>query len=611
MLPIIAPLPIYLDLDGDALDDGSVYYGVANANPVTSPVPVFWDLAGTQPAAQPIKVLSGYPVHFGTPANLYTNSFYSISVYNKKGRLVLYIPDSSQYDRLPSFITDLSSTSDLSKGVSLVGGAQRIVKTIADLRLCPKTGTPQVYVMGYYAQGDGGGGSYYYDATDTTSPDNNGTLIVAADGGRWRLALIDSVTVLQFGAKGDGTTDDVAAFQGAMNWCATQGGGIVQVPVKAYFFGTGSALQIPGKVTLKGMAQGPFGGSSTPPTGLWGPTMLVTNIGTPFIQMTGYSGKVMDLLFHYPNQVLPSAPTPTAYPATIKVNAPWNDCMVSGITIINGYIGIDIQAGRTRVQSCTLGCFFRDIMVDQAVDWVVIRDVHFQVMWNVFITPFVYPAAIDTWVLNNGIALVTGRVDSLVVSDCGMFSRYCFHQASDSALAIAPKNGYGRFTNIDIDTCAYGVLASSAAVPGFRYTNVDFGANGGVGTPGQWAAQTLAGGTLAPVLTFSNGSIRGAWASGGNFPFSFVAAGQIYTTDIRGMQPAGNVVVTPAFPATTVGVKNPYTFPLLISVGGGTITTLAVASVNIQPVAGSFVLPPGKTVAFAYTGTPGWSWVGI
>lgn len=121
MLPIVAPFPIYTDLDGKPLDDGSIYYGVANTNPVTSPVAVFWDVAGTQPAVQPIKVLSGYPVHFGTPANIYTATTYSIAVYDKKGRLVYYAADSSQFDRLATYVIDIANQTDSSKGSSLVG----------------------------------------------------------------------------------------------------------------------------------------------------------------------------------------------------------------------------------------------------------------------------------------------------------------------------------------------------------------------------------------------------------------------------------------------------------------------------------------------------------
>lgn len=90
MLPTRAPYPYFTDLEGDPLDDGSIYYGVANANPVTVPLPIFWDEEGLQPAAQPVKTRNGLPVRSGTPANVYTGLPYSISVYDRLGRLVYY-----------------------------------------------------------------------------------------------------------------------------------------------------------------------------------------------------------------------------------------------------------------------------------------------------------------------------------------------------------------------------------------------------------------------------------------------------------------------------------------------------------------------------------------
>lgn len=92
-----APFPSYFDLDGDPLDGGNIYFGLPNQNPVTAPIPVFWDVDGTQPAAQPIRTISGYAVRYGTPTNVFANQSYSISVYDKKGRLVYTEPDSDKY----------------------------------------------------------------------------------------------------------------------------------------------------------------------------------------------------------------------------------------------------------------------------------------------------------------------------------------------------------------------------------------------------------------------------------------------------------------------------------------------------------------------------------
>jgi hypothetical protein len=113
-------------------------------------------------------------------------------------------------------------------GAAMIGGAGQVVATIAGLRALLKINpSKNAFVTGYWADGDGGGGQYRYDAADIVTADNGGTVIVAADGGRWKLVLLGStVTVKQFGARGNfnrttgAGNDDLPAFQAASNWCA-------------------------------------------------------------------------------------------------------------------------------------------------------------------------------------------------------------------------------------------------------------------------------------------------------------------------------------------------------------------------------------------------------
>lgn len=110
------PPPIFSNLDGTPLEDGYIHVGKVGLNPVTDSINVFWDAQLTQPAPQPIRTLGGMPSRQGTPALLFSSQPYSISVYDKNKALVIYFPDSSEFDS-----NTIYGSTAVGKGASLVG----------------------------------------------------------------------------------------------------------------------------------------------------------------------------------------------------------------------------------------------------------------------------------------------------------------------------------------------------------------------------------------------------------------------------------------------------------------------------------------------------------
>ena len=88
VLSIKPPFPVFTDTGGQPLEDGFIYIGVANQDPVTNQITVYWDEALTIPAGQPIRTIAGYPSRAGTPAVLYVSTDYSIVVKNKTNALM-------------------------------------------------------------------------------------------------------------------------------------------------------------------------------------------------------------------------------------------------------------------------------------------------------------------------------------------------------------------------------------------------------------------------------------------------------------------------------------------------------------------------------------------
>lgn len=95
-LSIQPTYPIFTETDGQPLENGYIWLGVANLDPQGNPINVYWDAALTQLAGQPIRTQGGYPVNSGTPARLYVNSDYSIRVMNKNGNVVYSAPAATE-----------------------------------------------------------------------------------------------------------------------------------------------------------------------------------------------------------------------------------------------------------------------------------------------------------------------------------------------------------------------------------------------------------------------------------------------------------------------------------------------------------------------------------
>jgi hypothetical protein len=164
------PYPFFAGIDGDPLDNGKVYVGVANLDPVANPVALFWDEALTIAASQPILTSGGYPVRNGSPSAFYTAS----------GVVSMTVKDAVDV----TVYTEAAVTNAIASlagpdGSSLVG----------------------------YTRSESGAVARTVQAV-----------------------LRDTISVKDFGAVGDGAADDTAAFVAwiaALNAATTAVGGVV------------------------------------------------------------------------------------------------------------------------------------------------------------------------------------------------------------------------------------------------------------------------------------------------------------------------------------------------------------------------------------------------
>jgi hypothetical protein len=208
-LSIQPTFPIFTETNGLPLENGYIWIGAANLDPQGNPINVYWDAALTIPAGQPIRTLNGYPSRSGTPARLYVNSDYSIRVQNSKGSLVYSAPEATE--RYGSNLVSFT-------------GFKGQIGTVADL-----------------ADTDG---------SDWIGFDPTGASAVARSA---QDKLREIVSVMDFGAVGDGVADDYQAFADALT-TALGGAVFVPNPTVAYKIGTGK-ITIPANTQLVGAAR--------------------------------------------------------------------------------------------------------------------------------------------------------------------------------------------------------------------------------------------------------------------------------------------------------------------------------------------------------------------
>lgn len=199
-LSIQPTFPIFTDTDGSPLENGYIWIGATNLNPQTSPITAYWDAALTIPATQPIRTLGGYPSNAGTPGRLYVDvsSSYSILVQNKNGSLIYSAPAATEREIAANISYTPSGT------LTATNVQDAITEIVTDL--AAPTGSS---LVGYIQAGTGA--------------------VARTVQGRLR----EVVSAKDFGAVGDGATDDAAALQTAFDYVAANGGTLF-IPAGTY-----------------------------------------------------------------------------------------------------------------------------------------------------------------------------------------------------------------------------------------------------------------------------------------------------------------------------------------------------------------------------------------
>jgi hypothetical protein len=272
-----------------------------------------------------------------------------------------------------------------------------------------------------------------------------------------------------FGAKGDGTTDDTAAFQAALDAAAKGGSPEVFAPRANYLLA--GRLNVPAGVTLEGsfasVPSHPGRGRAAGVRGIPdGTTFLVTGDAgkedaPAFITLNGNS-TLRGVLIYYPEQS--TAEAPKAYPYSVAMRG--NNPAILDVELVNSYNGIDASKNQRHlirnISGQPLKC---GIFVDGIMDIGRMENVHFNPWWN-------GSPAIRQFMMANGEAFVFGRSDWEYVLDTFCFGYKVGYKFIRSR--VGSGNCNGNFLGIGADDCVTAVLVEEAAPYGLLITNGEF-----------------------------------------------------------------------------------------------------------------------------------------
>ena len=276
--------------------------------------------------------------------------------------------------------------------------------------------------------------------------------------------VIAGLTVQDFGAVGDGSADDTAAFRDALAAMKAAGGGTVFAPAGRYDIRT--PLTIPTGVTLRGEWERP---GAQP---LRGTVLQATHdrgnaAGSPFLQLEACAALV-DLAIWHPEQTA-SAPVP--YPPAIKMLGGMS-AAVRNLTLVNPWRGLVIGPENNELH-LVRGLFGTPLDLGLSLDFTTdigrLEDIEFspQVWERSGLPGAPAPGGPHTAFLrSNAVGLRCYRSDW----EYGSFIRISGYHVGMEFLAGPNGPGNGQFYGVEVSQCDTGISMVQSTETGYLFT---------------------------------------------------------------------------------------------------------------------------------------------
>lgn len=272
--------------------------------------------------------------------------------------------------------------------------------------------------------------------------------------------LVYTYNVLDFGAVGDGVTNDTTAFQSAIDEVEKLGGGTVYVPAGSYV--------IKGNLTVKRSVYlvGEWYNPETEPENIAKGTVLLAtgNKGkadaAPMITI-GASAGVVGLTVYYPEQDIAS---PVEYPAAflIKDNVQgkgWQHASsIQNVTIVNGWRGIAADQGNQlpMVRDAYMTVLDYGFRINKCYDCARISTMHISpAFWAAY--EGIDEATVAAQTKKNAKGVILMRTDGQMMNDIVVRACHTGLSLERNTEDSGETAGYTNLSNVSLTDCKIGI----------------------------------------------------------------------------------------------------------------------------------------------------------
>jgi hypothetical protein len=454
----------FFDNNGNPLSGGKLYtYAAGTSTPAVTytsssgatqqPNPIILDAAGRVPGSSEIWLTSG--------------SMYKFLLKTSADVLL------GTWDNVPG-INDLAFAPYTPDATSLLAPGPLLVKTALDQITNRDTGSS---VVGYLPP----------------FPNTSRTTV--------RSKLAQTVNVADFGAVGNGTTDDTAAIQAAINYVQAQTTNQIQLQFEAKRYRIAGTLNITGTVRLVGQGFYDFDNArprTLPGKGTW---LIHANAVGPMISVTGNLGKgagLFDIAIFQEGHPTPTAGwTPAVRDWVIRNENTQGTMYLNRVHFHNVYKGVFTDfAVRPQYENITGQFFYRGFSFDRIYDIGKFDGLHAWTYWSENDYVLQYQQA-------NCVEITLYRVDGL-----WMDRIFSFAVAVSLFVTVSPYGGSAKVIMIDSfysDFCGRAIVVDSSSNVHLQVSNIF---HLGQAWPGTTPPTALPGSALIDVASGSNHLIQ-------------------------------------------------------------------------------------------------------